>query len=507
MNLIINLGLKSIRGIVLDDAGDLIYSKSYPVHTSLFKDRVEQDGYEWIKLLENILTEIADNTDLSLQIKYVTATTSSSCILGVNEQFLPETKTLMVSDKRAEYEAAEIKSFESYHKVQNITSLVCASSSLVPKARWFKKNQPEIFKRVRFWLGACELINYFFTGDVFTDPLNASKAFYNGDTYEEKLLNECGIDIATLPPVKPIGSIFEVKDEIKKKYKFSSNCKFVLTTYDAICAVIGSEINVSNNACDVSGTVTSVRVLSHQDVKSKDSCLLVQPLEFLKKFMIGASNNLGGGLIEWYKQAFFSADANDVYFQMENMAQMSPIGSGGIVFLPYLLGERAPFIAPNASGTFFGINRSSTKKDFTRAVFEATAYITRDLTNLIESSGIKVNSISVSGGLARFDTINMIKADVINKPVHVVDNFESTSVGAYILLALATNIFTSLEEAIKTVVKVRKVIYPSAKRHRLYDSYFNLYKDLNNQLDPLYNAHKHILNQQIHHENEIVRNL
>ncbi|HMR81880.1 MAG TPA: FGGY-family carbohydrate kinase, partial [Niabella sp.] len=282
---------------------------------------------------------------------------------------------------------------------------------------------------------------------------------------------------------------------------------FVLTTYDAICAVIGSGIGENFNACDVSGTVTSVRVLSDKVVKSDNTCLLVQPLDFLKKYMTGASNNLGGGLIEWYKQAFFPADTSDVYFQMENIAQMSSAGSGGIIFLPFLLGERAPFVAPNASGNFFGINRSSTIKDFTRAVFEATAYITRDLTELIENSGLTVNSISVSGGLARFDTINMIKADVINKPVHVIDNFESTSVGAYILLALATKTFASLEEALKKVVKVRKTIYPSEKRHRIYDAYFNLYKDVNKRLAPVYDTHKQLLDQQINHENEIVKNL
>lgn len=507
MNLIINLGLKSIRGIVLDNAGEQIYSKAYPVHTVLFKERVEQDAWEWLSLLENILREIADNTDLSHQIHYITATTSSSCILGINEQFLPETKTLMVSDKRAEKEAREIRQLESFRNIENTRNLVCTSSSLVPKALWFKKHHPETYQRVIYWFGAGELLNYYFTGEIFTDSLNASKAFYNGSAYEEALLKECGMNTATLPHVKEIGAVFEVKSDIKRKYKLSSSCKFVLTTYDAICAVIGSGIGENFNACDVSGTVTSVRVLSDKVVKSDNTCLLVQPLDFLKKYMTGASNNLGGGLIEWYKQAFFPADTSDVYFQMENIAQMSSAGSGGIIFLPFLLGERAPFVAPNASGNFFGINRSSTIKDFTRAVFEATAYITRDLTELIENSGLTVNSISVSGGLARFDTINMIKADVINKPVHVIDNFESTSVGAYILLALATKTFASLEEALKKVVKVRKTIYPSEKRHRIYDAYFNLYKDVNKRLAPVYDTHKQLLDQQINHENEIVKNL
>ncbi|HMR83694.1 MAG TPA: FGGY family carbohydrate kinase, partial [Niabella sp.] len=222
MNLIINLGLKSIRGIVLDNAGEQIYSKAYPVHTVLFKERVEQDAWEWLSLLENILREIADNTDLSHQIHYITATTSSSCILGINEQFLPETKTLMVSDKRAEKEAREIRQLESFRNIENTRNLVCTSSSLVPKALWFKKHHPETYQRVIYWFGAGELLNYYFTGEIFTDSLNASKAFYNGSAYEEALLKECGMNTATLPHVKEIGAVFEVKSDIKRKYKLSS---------------------------------------------------------------------------------------------------------------------------------------------------------------------------------------------------------------------------------------------------------------------------------------------
>lgn len=507
MNLIINLGLKSIRGIVLDENGEQIYSKAYPVHTALFKERVEQDGNEWLALLDKVLSGITDSTDLSCQIKYITATTSSSCILGVNEDFLPITKVLMVSDKRSVKQTKEIKAMEDFQVKQNEYNLLCPPSSLVPKVMWFKKNEPEVYAQVAYWLGAGELINNFFTGEIFTDVLNASKAFHNGISYEENLLKLCGIDITTLPVVKEMGSSFNVVDRVKHKYNLSADCQFILTTYDAICAVIGSGSGEQYNACDVSGTVTSVRILSDSLLKADNSCLLVQPLSFLNKFMVGASNNLGGGIIEWHKQAFFDTESKDVYFQMENEAQLSAVGSGGIIFLPFLLGERAPFIAPNASGSFFGINRRSTIKDFTRAVFESTAYVTRDLVDLIESTGVTVDSISVSGGLARFDTINMIKADVNNKPVNVVDNFESTSIGAFILLGLATKKFSSLSEAVKRVVKIRKIIYPSEKRHKLYDQYFKLYKDLNERLMPAYKSHKKILKEQIAHENEIVRNL
>ncbi|GAB3911459.1 xylulokinase [Mucilaginibacter boryungensis] len=505
MNLVINLGLKSIRGIVFDNSGDQVYAKSYPVHTYLFLERVEQDATEWLLLLDKILSDMAQNTDLSHKILRVTVATSSSCILGVDEAFYPITKVLMVSDKRA---LPQVDIIQQYLSVKNIKKdMICPVSSLIPKAMWFKDNYPEIFVRVAYWLGAAELLNYYFTKQIFTDTLNASKALSIDGVYQKEVVHAMGIRIDTLPTILNIGSILPVDGDIITKYKFNKDCQFVLTTYDAICAVIGSGNGEPTNACDVSGTVTSVRLIRDTPLNSSNKVLLAQSFDFLNKYIIGSSNNLGGGLIEWCKQAFFENDGNDVYFQMENQAQLSSIGSGGIVFLPYLLGERSPFIAPNASATFFGINRSTTIKDFTRAVFESTAYVTRDLIELIENDVVPVETISVSGGLARFDTINQIKADVCNKPVHVVDNFESTSIGAFILMGIASGIYSSLQDAIKQVVKIRKTIYPSEKRNKIYNQYFDLYRQLNTQLLPLYDRHKVILRSKIVHENEIVRNL
>ncbi|WP_435354438.1 xylulokinase [Emticicia sp. SJ17W-69] len=503
MYLIINLGLKSIRGIVFNEIGEQIYSKAYPVHTSLFLERVEQDANEWMTLLYQILDDLKNNTDLSKQISHISATTSSSCILGINSQLKPVTKVLMVSDKRTVEEVSIIKSNPLFKK-----EYVCTTSALIPKALWFKNHEKSTFENVKYWMGAGELINLIFTGEIFTDPLNASKAFYQeGKGYDIAVLNDLGISPESLPPVKPIGFEVPISKELIINYNLNTDCKFILTTYDAICAVIGSSNGDSNNACDVSGTVTSVRMLHEQELKSNNTILLVQHIEFLNNYLIGASNNLGGGIIEWFKQAFYNSENDNAYFQMDNQAQQSTIGAGGVIFLPYLLGERAPFTSPNASGSFFGINRSTTLKDFTRAVFESAAFVTRDLLELIENSGVTVQSLTVSGGLARFDLINQIKADVCNKPVYVVDNFESTSIGAFLLMALAQKKFLTLKEGLKKVVKVRKVIYPSEKNRVLYDNYFHLYKSLNERLTPLYDTHKFIKDLKIIHENEIVRNL
>lgn len=505
MYLVINLGLKSIRGIVFNPEGIQVYSKSFPVHTSLFKEKVEQDSHEWKRLLTEILKDLDSNTDLSSKIRYITATTSSSCILGVDKDAEPLTSVLMVSDKRAVEEVSDIINSASYKNIEQ-KKINIATSSLVPKALWFKKHKPEVFNSVRYWIGAGEFIGYYFTGNWFTDPLNAGKAFYDGNEYAVDLLNDLGVSNDTLPKVYEIGSRFEIQPNIKKKFGFHPDCTYILTTYDAICAVLGSSNGKSNNACDVSGTVTSVRILSDKAFSETNDVLLSQSIDFIGKHLIGASNNLGGGIIEWYKQAFFD-NRDDAYFELDNQAQKSVVGAGGMIFLPYLLGERAPFVNSDASGTFFGINRSSTSKDFTRAVFESTAFVTKDLLDLILTSGMDINSLSVSGGLARFDLINQMKADVCNLPVLVIENFESTAIGAFVLMGVANKTFDSIDHALSITVRVRKTINPSEKNHILYKEYFRLYKELNSNLNSSYSQLQIIKRMEHIHQNEIVRNL
>ncbi|MGJ8648965.1 MAG: xylulokinase [Opitutaceae bacterium] len=504
MYLVINLGLKSIRGIVFNEDGEQVYAKAFPVHTSIFKDNVEQDVQEWMELLVLILGDITSNTDLSSSIRVITSTTSSSCIVGIDESMEAVTKVLMVSDRRAKLIQQQIINDPAY----TLSGAgACPVSSVLPKALWFKEHAPEQFQAVRYWFGAGEVLNYYFTKQIITDPLNAGKAFYNGDRYNAELIEALGVNVETLPAVYEVGSSFEVDAGLIKQFKLNRDCKYILSTYDAICAVIGSTNGAPDNACDVSGTVTSVRLVGEHAVDAGDTPLLSQSLSFLDKYLVGSSNNMGGGIIEWYKQAFFPERKEEVYSMMNDQAQASSPGAGGIVFLPYLLGERAPFVSYNATASFFGVTRTSNQNDFSRAVFESTAYVTNDLIQLIEGRGCPVNSLTVSGGLARFDLISQIKADVSLKPVNVVENFESTSIGAFILVAIADGKYSSLSEASAAVVKIRMVIQPSEKNHKIYREYFSLFKEINQSLSGLYDQHKRIKELQGKHSKEIMQNL
>ena len=189
---------------------------------------------------------------------------------------------------------------------------------------------------------------------------------------------------------------------------------------------------------------------------------------------VGGSNNLGGGLIEWLKQAFY-ADDHSPYESMESEAQEGGVGAAGLVFMPYLMGERAPIWDEDVRGAFLGIERIHGRKQFARSVFESTAYLTKALCDELEAQGHRVDRVRVSGGLARVKLISQIKADVLGKDVEEMADFESTAIGALSIMLAGRGVYRTWSEAAGALTSVRAVYRPNPSNHAVYRRLLDLY--------------------------------
>lgn len=489
--LVINLGLKSIRAIVFDPDGRQLFSASRPVHTALMGVKAEQDANEWPGLLHECLVAIRTGSTLAPTIRYATVTTSSSCSLGLDVELKPVTPVYIVSDGRALDEAVELSRHSEFESLEQGGMANFPASSPLAKFAWLKRAEPETAKLVKYWVNAGDYLVGLLTGQLLSDPLNAEKCRYRDHMYDEAVLDAAGLKVQMLPRVVEIGTLVPLSREFVQRYGFSEQAELVVTSYDAICAVLGSSDGAEATACDVSGTVTSVRIALSR-AQNGSFPLLSQNIGGGGLCLVGCSNNFGGGIIEWYKQFLRVGSLGDVYAQLEAEAGLSAPGAQGVIFLPYLLGERAPFYEPLARGTFFGMSRETTPSDLTRAVVESTAFVTRDLVGAIQSQGIQVDRLSVSGGLARIGLVNQIKADVTGLPVYVPENFESTAVGAFLLAGAAIKLFPNLRSAAAKVVKFRHIITPNEELHALYGRSFCLFKEINQSLGACYRRHAEI---------------
>ncbi len=492
--MVINMGLKSVRCILFDFEGTKLGSAAEPIKTAINDKCVEQNPEEWWSKTQIVMKKVVGDSKVR-KVDYITVTTSASCLVCVGSNGDSLMPALMISDKRAEKEVEELKKISLFELVRKKTSLDASCSLMLPKIMWVKNNRQQVFENTKYFLTPNDYLIQKLCGVVITDYLNALKYHYVSEekTYPQKLLERLDIPIEKFPKVentgKKVGVIYKT---IASEIGINANAQIVLSSYDAICSFIGSGVSEEGEASDVSGTVTVFRTLSRK--KEIRPNLKIYDLPFYQEDarIVGGSNNLGGGLIEWVKQCYYQREEYP-YEIMEKDAGESDIGAKGLIFLPYLLGERTPIWNNHARGVFFGLERMHTRKDMTRAVFESTGFIDMDMVEAIQDTGITVETVRVSGGLARLNLISQIKADILNKDILVLSEFETTSTGAAMIVLTGQGIFTQIKAAASKFTSVRMIIKPNRENHKKYTYMYQLYKDTYRSLSDLFERRIKIL--------------
>lgn len=485
--LVLNMGMKSIRSIIFDAEGNKLASSSTPIETFLRGEKVTQLPDEWWEKACCVIKEtIADVRNIT--IDYLTVTASSSCLVCVDKDCKALMPCMMVSDKRAKAESDQIKKMSAYQHAIKYADLSMSPSLMLPKALWIKNHEKDIYDKTYKLLAPNDYLIAKFTGQYVTDYMNAHKWFYDTEkkTYPVELLQEAGISAELLPEVTSPGEyVGNITNMASEQTGLSSSTKVVVSTYDAICSFIGSGVVNEGEASDVSGTVTVFRAVSTKKIASIGDKIQQLPYYEGGLHIVGGSNNMGGGLIEWVKQCYYQNETLP-YELMEKDAGEASLGAGGLIFLPYLLGERVPIWDDDARGVFFGLERAHTRKEMTRAVFESTGFIDLDMITAIEETGIKINVIRLSGGLARVNLVSQIKADITGRMIQVLSEFETTATGAAMIALFGQGVFATLSEAVDNFVKVRMVICPDEKNHKKYKELYQLYKETYLTLKPLF---------------------
>ena len=489
------MGMKSIRSIIFDESGSKLSSSSRTLTSALDDIHVEQYPDEWWNKAIEVMRSSVQDAKIQV-IDYITVTTSASCLVCMDEGGHPLRNAIMVSDKRAIEEVNEIKSNAFTTDIVKDTGLPVSVSVMLPKILWVKKHEGTIFDNTRYFLSPNDYLLYHLSGVVATDELNAVKFHYSFNTlsYPSRLLKALGIPEDKLPSVVKTGECLgTILPDVARQIGCNPTAKIVVTSYDAICSFVGSGVSGEGDASDVSGTVTVFRMLSKKDALLPSDRVYSTPFHQGGFTIIGGSNNLGGGLIEWVKQCYYSKEEYP-YEVMEKEAAESDIGARGIIFLPYLLGERAPIWNDNARGTFFGLERIHTRKDMTRAVFEAAAFIDRTMMEAIGETTADVTSVRLSGGLARVNLISQIKADVTGKEVIVLSEFETTASGAAMMVINGQE-GIPFSELSKKFSKSRMTVHPDMENHEKYNVVYKLFKETYESLVPMFDRRIELLNK------------
>jgi xylulokinase len=375
---------------------------------------------------------------------------------------LPAGAARLWLDRRAQEEAALISA-----KAGGFVD----SGFFLPKALWIKNHQPRLYEKTRYFLSAPEFLACALTGQART--IFPSRGFERW-FWDRELLRALDLDPERFPPfIAPGETIGEVPDSLAGAWGFPRGLKVIAGGPDFFVSILGTGAIKPGRACDRSGTSEGINLCTRERIMDSRLMSYAHP--------IGAYWNLSGiistsgGAVAWARKLLgIEGRGFDEFYRL---AAAAKAGSGGLVFLPYLAGERAPLWDPAARGVLRGLSLSTGREELARAVIEGAAFAIRDVISVMEECGCSPGELRVTGGPSESGVFNQVKADVCGRPFLLPAQKEAELLGLAIIGATALKAYGDLGEAAEALVKIQETFYPRKEHGALYAGMFESYRE------------------------------
>lgn len=439
----VDIGTTSTKAVLYDEKMNVIKMdyKGYPLH-SPSPSIAEQDPDEIFQAVLTTIKEVIKDINPS-KIEFVSFSAAMHSLIAVDSEGKPLTQCITWADTRATQWAEKIKNELNGIEIYRRTGTPIHPMAPLAKICWLKNDHPEIFKKTDKFIGIKEYVFYKLFGDYVTDYSIASATglFNLKDlTWDKGALEIAGISEERLP--KPVSTTFTLKG-MKKSYTdvlgLPSNIPFVIGASDGVLSNLGVNAIEPGTVAITIGTSGAIRAVTNKPVTDPKGRVFCYALTE-DYWVIGGPVNNGGSTFRWVRDELASAEVEtakllgkDPYEILTEIASKVSPGSDGLLFLPYLAGERAPLWNANAKGVFFGLALHHKKEHIIRSVMEGVILnLYTVMLALQEVIGIPKN-IQATGGFARSDLWKQMLADIFNQEVHIPESFESSCLGAVVL--------------------------------------------------------------------------
>jgi len=407
-----------------------------------------------------------------------------SCIPVENDGEVKQ-NTPIWFDTRSTAECAEI---ENAVKGSNILVNGVNPSYTTPKVLWFKKNKADTYDRTKYFMQSNSFVAYKLTGK-FSQDKSQGYAHYFYDLknccYDSDLAREMGIDIDKFPKIYDCHDVVgTITETASRETGLKAGTPVVAGGLDAACGTLGVGVFQSGQTQEQGGQAGGMSICLDEPLFHEKLILgnhVLPDLWLLQGGTVG-----GGASMEWFKKQFGGAFAKDkVFASIDSQAETTPPGSDGLVFLPYLAGERSPVWNPNAKGVYFGITFDKSRGYFARATMEGVAFSLKHNLQVAEEVGANVATLRTSGGSSNSKLWTQIKADVTGKDVEILSSDAAATLGAVLLAGMGIGLVTDIADTIQKIVKVKDVRKPNSNNFEVYEKQYKTYIELYRKLEVL----------------------
>ncbi|WP_342648208.1 gluconokinase [Mucilaginibacter sp. CSA2-8R] len=482
----IELGTNAVRVFAFDFQGKVIgFQKgTYPTFHDE-PDYSEQDPEQMFITMLYVLKRLLNEAVYPKKygVSCICFSSSMHSLLAVDEDGVPLGNAITWADNRGKKEAGSLKGTALGDAIYQATGTPIHPMSPLVKIAWMRNHDPEKFTLARKFLSVKSFVVQQLTGACIIDHSIASATgLMNIHTlnWDASALEFAGISADKLPELVPVSyADIRLKREYQKSLRLSDSVKILIGSSDGCLATLGAGVWEPGRATITIEDSGAFRVIGDKIIK--DSAQRLFNYRLTDKLIIsGGPTNNGGVVFEWFANQFGDPGTNyDLDKTIQDMvkeASTATAGSDGLIFLPYLLGERAPIWNANARGCYFGLHIRHERKHIIRATIEGILFEILSIGKTLEAYR-EISSLSINGSFASIPFCTQMIADMFNRPVNTLSHGDSIGVGAFLLSATELGIFPNLEQASK-VVQMHETFMPDPKAHQVYLQYFKIFESL-----------------------------
>lgn len=507
----IDVGTTGAKALLIDHAGKVVASATteYPMYTPHPK-WAEQNPEDWwqacLESIKRTLHTLASGGAGPAEISGIGLTGQMHGLVLLDRDGAVLRPCIMWNDQRTSAQCAWITEQVGAQRVLQLTGNPVLPGFTAPKIVWVREHEPHVYAKAAHVLLPKDYIRYRLTGEFATEVSGASgtSLFDVGKRgWSQEMLDALDIPAGWLPDCheSPVVS-GQISTAAAHATGLVAGTPVVGGGGDQAAQAVGSGI-VETGLVSVTVGTSGVVFASTDEFKVEPQgrlhafCHAVPGKWHLMGVMLSA-----GGSFRWFRDTLGQAEVDvaglmgrDPYELLTAGAARAPAGSEGLIFLPYLTGERTPYPDPNARGVYMGLTLRHDKAHLCRALLEGVAYGLRDSLELMVDLGLETRQIRASGGGARSELWRQILADVFDTELVVINITEGAAYGAALLAGVGAGVYSSVDEACEQTIKVVRRTDPDQENAVLYNRFYPVYRDLYAVLKPSFDRVSEIVAQ------------
>lgn len=392
--------------------------------------------------------------------------------------------SMLYTDPRGEEEAKELEEKIGKEKLGHLVGQIGQGMFSLPKLMYVKKHYPDIYQKANKVLLMEDYIIYMLTGKRQIDYALASRTLafdVNTRSWSKEIFHLAGIDSSLFSTPVPIGkSAGYLKEELKNKLGLTKDIEMIHIAHDQIANALGAGVYEEGTAVDGLGTCECVTV-TFKGVPTSNILYEygygVIPYVRENYNVCYALISTGGALIDWVLQTYFKdlKDQKDCFSILNSHVKKEP---SKVLVLPHFAGASTPYMDAHAKGAIINLDLSTSRYEIYQATLESLCYEMKLSLDQLEKAGVHIKKMYASGGGSKNDTWLQMKANIFNVPIYQLESIDTGTLGSAIVVGTTLKLFSSYEDGMNKLVRVKKVFYPEKEQQEMYERIYQTYQKL-----------------------------